>query len=67
MTSPVTRWLLTEEKRLHGLFCDNMAFLVLSVAICLFGTTYDICDTQENERRLDDDTKLMKLFHKDVN
>ena len=56
-----------KRKDYTDFFCDNMAFLVLSVAICLFGTTYDICDTQENERRLDDNMKWMKLFHRNVN
>ena len=37
--------------------------LLKSLQRChLFNTIYDICDTQENERRLDDD---MKLFHRD--
>ena len=32
--------------------------------IWLANTIYDICDTQENERRFDDKIKRTKLFHK---
>ena len=35
-------------------YCEHMTWSVLNVAICLFYTIYD---TQENERRLQDDMK----------
>ena len=49
-------WFMHVTRSLAGPvpLCENMTCSVLSVAICLFNTIYDICDTQENERRLDD-------------